>query len=355
MKKYHHPHSAVRIFAFSGLVSVATLIGVALGMGLSALYVVLILVVVEITFSFDNAIINAKVLERLSPFWQKLFLTVGILIAIFGMRVLFPILIVSLTADLGWGRVIDLALHHPKEYGHYLEDAHPMISAFGGAFLLMLAFQFFFDDEREVLWIKRLEHKLQRLSHWVWAPAVTSVVMGLVSLLPMNHHARQTIVAGALGTLTYVGIQLLVRGMERIQNKRTRPGDDIKKQVGTAALLTFIYLEILDASFSFDGVIGAFAITNDVVLIAAGLGIGAIWVRSLTIYMVRRKTLNNFVYLEHGAHYTVFVLAVVMLASALLRVPDVVPGLTGIGIIGASFAASIRARRLKSEGDTIGA
>jgi hypothetical protein len=343
MKGLFHSHSPLRIFAFSALATVATLVAVALGMGSKALYIVLILMIVEITFSFDNAIINAKVLEKLSPFWQQLFLTVGIVIAIFGMRVLFPILIVSLTADLSWSKVIDLALHHPKEYGHHLEEAHPMISAFGGAFLLMLAFQFFFDDERDVLWIKKLESKMQLLSHWVWAPTVTSIIMGFVSLLPMNTHARQTIVAGALGTLTYVGIQLLVRGMERAQGKRGAVSKG--GQVGMAAFLTFIYLQILDASFSFDGVIGAFAITSDIVLIAAGLGIGAIWVRSMTVYMVRKGTLNEFVYLEHGAHYTVFVLAVVMLASALLDIPEIVPGLTGLGIIAASIAASIRVRK----------
>lgn len=346
MNRLFRAHSPLRIFAVSGLVTLGTLLWIALGMGGHALYIVLILMIVEITFSFDNAIINAKVLEKLSPFWQQLFLTVGIVIAIFGMRVLFPILIVSITADLSWSKVVDLALHHPKEYGHHLEEAHPMISAFGGAFLLMLAFQFFFDDERDVLWIKKLEKKMQLLSHWVWAPTVTSIIMGFVSLLPMNTHARQTIIAGALGTLTYVAIQLLVHGMERAQGSRKTVSKG--GQVGMAAFLTFVYLQILDASFSFDGVIGAFAITSDIVLIAAGLGIGAIWVRSMTVYMVRKGTLNQFVYLEHGAHYTVFVLALVMLASALLNIPEIVPGLTGIGIIAASIAASIRVNRLKN-------
>ncbi len=346
MKLKLHSHSPLRIFAFSGLATVATLFGVFFGMGLSALYVVLILIVVEITFSFDNAIINAKVLERLSPFWQQLFLTLGIVIAIFGMRVLFPIIIVSITAHLGWGQVIDLALHHPKEYGEHLEDAHAMIAAFGGAFLLMLAFQFFFDDERDVLWLKRLESRMQQLNHWAWAPLVTSIIMGFVSFLPVNDHARQTIIAGALGTLTYVAIQLLVHWMEWLQGRRGDTNGGI--QVGMAAFVTFIYLQILDASFSFDGVIGAFAITSDIVLIAAGLGIGAIWVRSLTVYMVRKKTLDSLIYVEHGAHYTVFVLAIIMLSSALFKIPDVVPGLTGLGIIAASLAASLRVRRLKS-------
>ena len=344
MKHLIHPNSAFRIFAFSATATIASLIGVAVGMGWKALYITLILMIVEITFSFDNAIINAKVLERLNEFWVKMFLTIGILIAIFGMRVVFPIVIVALTAGLGFGEVVDLALNHPAKYGHHLEAAHPMISAFGGAFLLMLAFQFFFDDERDVLWIRKIESKMQHLSHWVWAPTVTSIIMGFVSLLPMNTHARQTIIAGALGTLTYVGIQLLVRGMEKLQDKKGPQNSKIK-QSGMAAFMTFIYLQILDSSFSFDGVIGAFAITSNIILIAIGLGIGAIWVRSMTVYMVRKGTLNHFIYLEHGAHYTVFVLAVVMLASALLKIPEVVPGLTGLGIIVASIVASVRVRK----------
>ncbi len=351
MKKIFGPNSSFRILAFSALVTVASLLAVALGLGWKALYVALILVVVEVTFSFDNAIINAKILERLSPFWQKMFLTIGIFIAIFGMRVLFPILIVSLTAGLSFSEVVNLALNYPKEYGHHLEEAHPMISAFGGAFLLMLAFQFFFNDERDVLWIRWIERKMQRLSHWMWAPTVTSIIMFFVAFLPMNTHARQTILAGAFGTATYVLIQLLVHWMDKLQAKQT--GDSKGKQVGMAAFITFIYLQILDASFSFDGVIGAFAITSDILIIAAGLGIGAIWVRSMTVYMVRKGTLNNFAYLEHGAHYTVFVLAIVMLASALFEIPEVVPGLTGIGIILASIAASIRVRKkLRSKHST---
>ena len=82
---------------------------------------------------------------------------------------------------------------------------------------------------------------------------------------------------------------------------------------GKAAFFMFLYLEVLDASFSFDGVIGAFAITNDIVLMALGLGIGAMYVRSLTVYLVRQGTLDDYVYLEHGAHYAIGALAVILL------------------------------------------
>ncbi|QQS19730.1 DUF475 domain-containing protein [Candidatus Saccharibacteria bacterium] len=349
MKHLLHEHSAFRIFGFSVFATVATLIGITWGLGWGALFVTIILMVVELTFSFDNAIINAKILERMSPFWQMLFLTVGIFIAIFGMRVVFPILIVSITADLGWKTVLDLALNNPKEYAQHLDEAHPTISAFGGAFLLMLAFHFFFSDERNTMWIKHIEGHLKRLSHWAWPSVVTTILLFGVAMLPINSHARTTFLAGGFGTLTYLLIHGAIKIIEKYQ------GVDAKKsavkQVGLAAFMSFVYLEILDASFSFDGVIGAFAITSNVVLIAAGLGIGAIWVRSMTVFMVRRGTLKNFIYLEHGAHYTVLVLAIIMLFSALYHIPELIPGLAGIGIIGASIAASVRVRKKLETGE----
>jgi len=343
--KISHPHSPVRIFGFSVTATILTFIAIAYFLGPGALVVALILMAVELAFSFDNAIINAKILAHMSPLWQKLFLTVGIVIAIFGMRVLFPIVIVMLTADLGWGSVVDLALNHPKEYAEHLEEAHPAISSFGGGFLLMLALHFFMDDNRETDWIKRIERPLKRFSSR-WLPAVVSVVvMGIFAALPMNHHPRETLQAGILGILVYLGINLFTEWVGKIAGGDAAASGKVATRTGWAAFLTFIYLEILDASFSFDGVIGAFAITNDVVLIAAGLGIGAIWVRSLTVYMVRTGTLDSYKFLEHGAHYAVFVLAATMLLSLIVSVPEVVTGVLGLGLIGASIVASRQARK----------
>lgn len=342
MFKPFAPHSPLRIFAFSIAASLAILLGVLFGVGPGALVLTLILAVVEITFSFDNAIINAKVLSKIARPWQVLFLTLGIIIAIFGMRVLFPLLIVVLTAHLGWGQTVDLALHHPHQYAAHLEQAHTTISAFGGAFLLMLALTFFFDDEKKVHWIHWLERRLHRFSHWAAAPAVVVLILLGLAVLPVNTHGSETVVAGLLGGGTYVLIQSLSGLFARMRGSKVTG-----HQTGAAALMSLLYLEVLDASFSFDGVIGAFAITSDVVLIAAGLGIGALWVRSLTVYMVRRRMLGRYIYIEHGAHYTVLVLALILLASVIWSISDYIPGLVGIGIIGASVAASLQERRRK--------
>jgi uncharacterized protein len=334
-----HPHSPWRIFAVSGLITIGSLVGVLLGKGVEALLVATVLIAVEVAFSFDNAIVNAKILNHMSRFWQMLFLTVGALVAIFGMRLVFPILMVALTADLSWGKVLDLALHHPEEYTHYLELAHPALAAFGGSFLLVLALDFFVDPSREVTWLTTVEKSFQKLARNWAPPLITLAVVMLVSVMPFNHHGMQTFVAGFLGVVIYSVIHGLTEMFGRLQRRKVRG----TTYVGMAAFLSLLYLEVLDATFSFDSVLGAFVVTQDVILIALGLGVGAFWVRSLTIFMVRRGTLESYKYIEHGAHYTIGILGLIFLFSLFVHVPEVITGLAGIGIIGASIVASRQA------------
>lgn len=345
MSKLFHAHSPFRIFAFSGVATIAMLVLVLLGMGWSAFVVAAVLIIIETAFSFDNAIINAKILARLSKFWQNMFLTVGILIAVFGMRVVFPVVLVMITAGLSWNEVIDLALNHPGEYAHALEDANPTISAYGGAFLLMLALHFFLDRGREIHWIGAIEKSFQKLASPFSAPVIAVIILSVFSLIPANPHPWDTFKAGMLGILTYMALHGVTMLMEKRNPIPTKGAGAAVKLTGMAAFTTFLYLEFLDASFSFDGVIGAFAITSDVVLIAAGLGVGALWVRSLTVFMVRRGTLNEYRYLDHGAHYTVLALAFILLASAFVHLPEVVTGLLGLVFITASIISSVQSRK----------
>ncbi|HSX17490.1 MAG TPA: DUF475 domain-containing protein [Patescibacteria group bacterium] len=338
----HHPHSPFRIFAFSALATIAALTGVFIGRGAGGMIIALVLIAVEVAFSFDNAILNAKVLAKMSTFWQNMFLTVGAMIAVFGMRIVFPILIVSLTAGISWHAVLDMALHHPALYAEELEKAHPALSAFGGAFLLILAIDFFVDDEQEVMWLTRLERNFRKLAtNWA-PPLITALMVIIVALLPFNHHGKVTVVAGMAGILVYSAIHGLTEVFGRIQ-KRNMKTVKTATHVGMAALVSFLYLEVLDATFSFDSVLGAFAVTTDVILIAIGLGVGALWVRSLTIFMVRRGTLNNYKFIEHGAHYTIFALACILFLSIFTTVPELITGLVGISIIISSIIASRQA------------
>ena len=301
----------------------------------------IVLIAIEVAFSFDNAVVNAKILEHMSRIWQQIFLTVGMLIAVFGMRLVFPILIVAITAGLSFGTVIDLALNDADQYSHYLELAHPSISAFGGAFLLTLGLYFLFDKHRKEKWWTSVETFFQKFAgHWWLAPFIALLIIALIAAIPANHHQQTTITAGALGVGIYTILHQLIVLLDKKQAALTRGA----KRTGWAAFGAFLYLELLDASFSFDGVLGAFAITNNVILIAVGLGIGALWVRTLTIQLVRHKSLNNYRYLEHGAHYAILALSLALLGGMIREVPEVVTGFVGIIIIAGAFQASRKVR-----------
>ncbi len=140
----------IKIFGISGLLTIAALFIALYTGGAGAVYVTAILVAIELAFSFDNAVINAKILDRLTRFWQQMFLTIGLFFAIFVMRLVFPIVIVMITANLPWSTVVNDALNNPEQYGEYLKQAHTTIAAFGGAFLMTLTAYFFFDDDRSI-------------------------------------------------------------------------------------------------------------------------------------------------------------------------------------------------------------
>ncbi|HAC56174.1 TPA: hypothetical protein DCF80_01610 [Candidatus Saccharibacteria bacterium] len=340
MLQAHHP---VRIFAVSGILTLLSLIAVFYYLGPQAAFVTLVLIIVEVTFSFDNAIVNARVLMTMSRFWQQMFLTIGVLIAVFGMRLVFPILVVMLTAGLPWDEVVNLALNDPERYAAELGDAHVSIAAFGGMFLLMLCLHFFFDASRKVRWIDIIEKPLQRIGRW-WAYGFTSfAVLVILSVLPMNDHKLETFVAGLCGIVTY----LFVHGLAELFSRKEDDTSTAKvaARTGLAGFTAFLYLEVLDASFSLDSVIGAFAVTKDVVLIAIGLGVGAIWVRSLTIFMVRRHVLGAYRYIEHGAHYTIGMLAAVLLLGIFWHVSEFVAGILGVIIIAAAISSSVLKQR----------
>jgi hypothetical protein len=338
----------LRYFGTSLFITIAAVIVAFVALGPAAALTTIILIAIEIAFSFDNAIINAKILAHLSKVWQQLFLTIGMIVAIVGMRFVFPILIVMVTAHLGWDQVIDDALHHPKVYGEHLEEAHAAISAFGGAFLLTLTMYFLFDDARDVLWLHRIERPLQRIGGSFWLPPVfVAIVVGLVALFA-GSESSTVLRAGMIGVASYAGIKLFIDGIGKVSGQAEVVEEQgISKKpalyTGWAAFLAFMYLQVLDASFSFDGVLGAFAITDKILLIALGLGVGALWVRSLTVFMVRKGTLDEYQYLEHGAHYAILVLAVALLTSIFYEIPDAVTGISGLGVIGASYYASVEA------------
>ena len=342
---------------FGGSLVVAV-VGLVLGYlygGATGLAVTAILAVLEVSLSFDNAVVNATVLVRMSPFWQKIFLTVGVAIAVFGMRLLFPLLIVGITAKLSPAEAIRLALQKGNpdtkgSYGYLLHQAHPAIAAFGGIFLLLLFLDFVFE-EREITWLTPIEKGLARIGKLDQLSVVVALVALVVSayVLAPDNKVSTVLASGALGMVTYLLVNALGEFFETEEEDEDdaevstagASGRSAKQAIGKAAFFLFLYLEVLDASFSFDGVVGAFAITSDPIIIAIGLGVGAMFIRSLTVFLVRKGTLSEYVYLEHGALWAIGALAVLLLITIEYDVPEVVTGLIGVGFIGAAFASSV--------------
>ncbi|MEW1861348.1 DUF475 domain-containing protein [Streptomyces sp. NBC_00669] len=380
----------LRTFGWSLGITAAGLALAGILWGGKGLAIVAILSILEISLSFDNAVINAGIVRKLNAFWQKIFLTIGVLIAVFGMRLVFPIIIVAVTAKLSPWEAVRIAVNDHDRYENLVSNAHPAIAAFGGMFLLMIFLDFIFE-ERDINWLSWLEKPLAKLGKLdMLSVAVAMIVLVIAGTtvadsVPLHgghgtvDKAETVLLAGVAGLITY----LVVGGIsgffeERLEDDEDEDGDEdgegpkaveepslgakvpaatsganVARTVGLAgkaAFFMFLYLEVIDASFSFDGVIGAFAISNDIFEIALGLGIGAMYIRSLTVYLVRKGTLDDYVYLEHGAHYAIGALAVILLITIKYDVSEVITGLVGVVLIAASYWSSVVRNRRLGEG-----
>jgi hypothetical protein len=328
-------------FRLSFIVTVVCLAGAVYWGGVMGAFIALILGILEVSLSFDNAVVNASILKRMDERWQRYFLTWGVLIAVFGMRLLFPILIVAVATGIGFVGVTEMALHDPATYAHHLNASHVQIAAFGGMFLLMVFFSFIFDEGKELHWLGYLEEKMSDFGKL----QSIEIILALGLLLIMQNWLPDAIrlnalVAGISGVILFVIVDSLATLFEDEEE-----GEEVIEAIKKGSVMSFLYLEVLDASFSFDGVIGAFAITQDVVIIMLGLAIGAMFVRSLTVYLVRQGTLDDYVFLEHGAHYAIGTLAAIMLISMTHHISEVITGLVGAVLIGLSVISSIVYRR----------
>ena len=315
-------------------------------------FICAVLAVLEISLSFDNAIVNANKLKDMTPVWQHRFLTWGIIIAVFGMRIVFPLLIVVIAAGIGPIDAFILAAREPAEYARIMNDAHLPIAAFGGTFLMMVGLTYFFDHEKDVHWIEMIEKRMARSATIKGIEiAFVLLLILLFSKLLEGQEAVTFVYSAIYGLLTFLAVEVLGGLLDQSQKTMS--------EAAKGGLGAFIYLEVLDASFSFDGVIGAFALSQNLFVIAIGLGIGAMYVRSMTIMLVEKGTLAEYRYLEHGAFYAILILSVIMYCQTLVHIPEVITGLGGAGLIGVSLWSSIRynrkerAEELQRERETI--
>ena len=308
---------------------------------LGVLWIILILSILEVSLSFDNAVVNATVLREMDEVWQQRFLVWGIAIAVFGTRIVFPLAIVAVAAGIGPIEAIDLSLNDPERYEQIVSGAHIGIAGFGGAFLTMVGLKFFFDADKDVHWIGVVERRLTSVSS---LPAIEIAILlaalwGISAALPADT-ALTFLTAGIGGLITFIAVDALGEWLNMREEAKKASGVVVRSGLGG-----FLYLEVLDASFSFDGVIGAFALSNNMIIIALGLSIGAMFVRSMTIHLVRQGTLAQYRYLEHGAFWAIIALGAIMLTSALVHVPETITGLIGVTLIGLSFWWSLRHNR----------
>ena len=330
--------------AWYGWASTGTITGM-----LSVLWIVIVLSILEISLSFDNAVVNATVLREMDPVWQRRFLTWGILIAVFGMRIVFPIAIVAIAAGLGPVEAVQLSLNDPERYEQIVSGAHIAIAGFGGAFLAMVGLTFFFDSDKNIHWIGIIERKISRIS------SVPAIEIGLVlllcyavSTLLVASEALTFLTAAVLGLVTFIAVHAIGALIEQAEARKKAAGAVVRSGLGG-----FLYLEVLDASFSFDGVIGAFALSNNMIVIALGLSVGAMFVRSMTIHLVRQGTLAQYRYLEHGAFWAIIALGAIMLVSARWHIPETITGLIGAVLIGISLWWSVRYNRRHPGAETL--
>jgi hypothetical protein len=222
-----------------------------------------------------------------------------------------------------------LAFTDPAEYTRLLLGADSSIKAFGGAFLLMVALKFFVDIGKTVHWIAVIE---KRLAKWGSIEAIQAslVMLVLIAISFFSHDSAATVLrSGIIGIVLFTITEGVANGLNIESKHVVRSGG-----------VLFVYLNVLDSAFSLDGVIGAFALTTSLPIIAVGLGIGAYFVRAMTVYLVRAKTLDTLVYLEHGAHWAILGLAGAMFAGLVVHVPEILTASIGLGFIALSYYSS---------------
>ncbi|OPB34808.1 hypothetical protein Btaycd_011370 [Bartonella taylorii] len=305
-------------------------------------FICCVLGILEISLSFDNSIINARILGKMDPLWRGRFLVWGILVAVFGMRIVFPLLVVAVAVGINPISAVKLAIWEPHRYAAILTDSHVGIAAFGGTFLMMVGLKYFFDPEKDVHWLSFIEKPAQKFG--ALGGIDIAIVLTLILFFSeqiVTENKMTFLLASLYGLLTFIGVDIV---SSLLDTPKTSLTTIVKGGAGA-----FLYLEILDASFSFDGVVGAFAFSHNLFIIAIGLGIGAFYVRSMTIMLVESGMLLHYRYLEHGAFYAILVLAVIMYLQTIISVPEVFTGLVGVSIIGMAFYSSLRFKGHLSE------
>jgi len=307
---------------------------------LALLYTAMVLTVVEISVSFDNAVMNAAKLKEMNHFWKTMFLWVGMFVAVGVMRFYLPLEIVAQLGNMGLVDAYQLAVSNPDQFAAVLLSSHDIVAGAGGAFLMMAALHFFVNHEKDMHWFKPLEVPLHWLAKVIQVgkleQANALIVLGIAYAYSTFNGSSNFFYAAVGGVLVFIAVEFAKASLEELDTwmKTTR------FKVLAGGLGTFIYLEVLDASFSFDGVVAAFAISNSIWAVTAGLAVGAMAVRCLTIYMDKTGSLETYRFLENGAFLAILALSQAMMIGVQFHLPEWLIATVSVLCIGGAFIHS---------------
>ncbi len=288
--------------------------------------VVLGLVVFEAVNSIDNAIINAHVLKTMSKKWRSLFLFWGIISAVFIVRGIFPLLVVWISApEIGFLGALQMFFHSDPYSAELLESRKSLILIAAGVFLLLLYLHWLFLEEKIPFFVPE---KLIKPNFGIWFFACAAII--LVGLLYLSRYSPLLMLSAAVGNATFFILygfrEQAAKHEKKLLSGKTHLSDFSK----------FIYLEVLDTSFSLDGVIGAFAFTTSLPLILIGNGLGALIVREITIKGIDKVAQYRF--LKNGAMTSIGFLGIFMIFNSLGgRLPEYLPTLITLFLVGLAF------------------
>lgn len=287
------------------------------------------LIIFEVVNSVDNAIVNAYVLKSMSAKWRKIFLFWGLIFAVFIVRGILPFLVVWLSVPgIGFMEALAAMFSSSPDVAEAIEAGRPLILMAAGVFLALLYLHWLFLEEKSPLFVT---DRLIKPHHGIWFFACAAVI--LVILLYSAREQPFVMLSAAIGNAMFF-ILYGFREQAEKQSERLMHG-----KAGMGDFSKLMYLEVLDASFSFDGVLGAFAFTTSVPLILIGNGIGALIVRDLTIRGIDHVA--NYKFLKNGAMTSIGILGIIIILESFgMEFPGFLPTLVTFLLVGTAFLES---------------
>jgi hypothetical protein len=304
----------------------------------SAILTIAGLCLFEIISSIDNAIINAEVLSTMSKKARRWFLFWGLLFAVFIVRGLLPWLIVwAVNPSLGFIGSLTATFSNDPHVAEAIEKSAPLLLAGGGTFLVFLFFHWLFLEPKN--FGLKGEKFFQKQGIWFYA-IVSILLAGMVWMaLKVNPIMAFTIVIGSTAFFITHGFK---------QNAEQSEQQLLNNKNGLSDISKILYLEVIDMTFSIDGVLGAFAFTLSVPLIIIGNGIGALVLRQFTVGNIDR--IKKYAYLKNGAMYSILILGTIMVADAFgAHIPSWISPVATFAIVGFFFWKSHRELKLKTQ------